>query len=41
MDASFSETEPSLLVDCDADLVTGAELVNLLYLSGLPAQSAR
>jgi hypothetical protein len=36
-DVSFSdEHAPSLLIEYDADLVTGAELVNSLYRSGLP-----
>jgi len=37
-DVSFSDAQvPSLLIEYDADLVTGAELVNSLYRCGLPA----
>ena len=37
-DVSFSDAHaPSLRIEYDADLVTGAELVNSLYRCGLPA----
>jgi hypothetical protein len=37
-DVSFSDSHaPSLLIEYDAALVTGAELVNSLYRCGLPA----
>jgi hypothetical protein len=36
-DVSFSDEHvPSLSIEYDADLVTGAELVNSLYRCGLP-----
>ena len=35
-DVSFSDA-PTLLIEFDADLVTGAELVSSLYCCGLPA----
>jgi hypothetical protein len=43
-DASWSDAHaPSLLIEYDADVMTGAELVDFLYLCGLsaPARAAR
>jgi hypothetical protein len=39
-DANFSHAQPSLLIEYDADVATGGEIVNFLYLCGLSAPSA-